>query len=282
MQKPNTDYNIFGISHQKGLQNGLKFHTHFQYEVFIFYNGDAKYAIGNSMYELQPGDILVMDGSLMHRPFIFSDERFYERSIVQFSSDWIYPVLKALKAEDLLEIFEKDHFSILRASDLSKVDELEQHIQIIEKCIRDSHPNEVETELQLELVHLLLKMNKISQKRELNPTDRLDEKYEFVQEAVQYVQKNYQESFTLDDVAENLNISKSYLVHLFKDLTGNTVMDYAMNYRLKQSMHMLAAYPGLKNKEICYSCGFKNESHFSRYFKKNTGFTPGDFRKRYS
>lgn len=282
MQKPNTDYNIFGISRQKGVQNGLKFHTHFQYEVFIFYNGDAKYAIGNNMYELQPGDILVMDGSLMHRPFIFSDERFYERSIVQFSSDWIYPVLKALKAEKLLEVFEKDHFSILRSDDFTKVDALEKHIQNIEKGIRDSHPTEGETELQIELIHLLLKMNKITRKTELISSNQLDEKYEFVQEAVQYVQKNYQESFTLDDVADELNISKSYLVHLFKDLTGKTVMDYAMNYRLKQSMHMLAAYPDLKNKDICYSCGFKNESHFSRYFKKNTGFTPGNFRKRYS
>jgi AraC-like DNA-binding protein len=281
MQQAHTDYNIFGISHQKGLQNGLKFHTHFQYEIFIFYNGDVKYAIGNNMYELEAGDIIIMDGSLMHRPFIFSDERFYNRSIVQFSREWIYPVLKALKADNLLEMFEENHFAILKSKDLSTLDELEENVQKIEEYIRDSNANKVDTELKLELTHLLLKLNKLFRKVDPKNSDNLGEKYVFIQEAVQYVQKNYQESFNLDDVADDLNISKSYLVHLFKDLTGSTLMDYAMNYRLKQAMHMLAAYPEMKNKEICYNCGFKNESHFSRYFKKNTGLTPGQFRKRH-
>lgn len=281
MQQTHTDYNIFGISHQKGLQNDLKFHTHFQYEIFIFYNGDCKYTIGNNMYDLTPGDILIMDGSLMHRPFIFSDERFYDRSIVQFSSEWIQPVLKVLKADDLLEMFEENHFSILRSKNFSKIEELEQNVKAIEGFIRDSKPIEVDTELKLELIHLLLKIKQMFQKINPSNSDKLGEKYTFVQEAVQYVQKNYQESFNLDDVAKALNISKSYLVHLFKDLTGNTLMDYAMNYRLKQAMHMLAAYPDMKNKDICYVCGFKNESHFSRYFKKNTGLTPREFRVRH-
>lgn len=277
MQQTRTDYNIFGISHQKGVQSDIKFHTHFHYEIFVFYNGDVKYAIGDNMYELEPGDIVILDGSLMHRPFIFSDERFYERSIVQFSRDWIYPVLKALNAENLLEKFEEDHFAILRSQDLSQIEHLEKHIQAIEECIRDSNADEDDVELSLELVYLLLKVDRLFNKVDSIKSEELGEKYEFVQEAVKYVQNNFQVSFNLDDVADDLNISKSYLVHLFKDLTGNTVMDYAMSYRLKQSMHMLAAYPDLTNKEICYRCGFKNESHFSRYFKKHIGITPKQF-----
>lgn len=275
------DYNIFGISHQKGLQNSIKFHTHFQYEIFIFYKGDVKYAIGNNMYELHPGDIVLLDGSLMHRPFIFSDDRFYERSVVQFSSEWIYPVLKALKVDSILEIFEKEHFVILRSENSVEIEDLEKHVQAIEAYIRDYTLHEVEAELQLELVYLLIKLKKQFKTVKVRQSDKLGEKYEYVQAAVQYVQNNFQESFTLDDVAEELNISKSYLVHLFKDLTGNSLMDYAMNYRLKQAMHMLSAYPNLKNKEICYNCGFQNEAHFSRYFKKHTGQTPGEFKKRY-
>lgn len=281
MLQDRTDYNIFGISHQKGLQNGVKFHTHFQYEIFVFYNGHVKYAIGNNMYELQPGDIVVLDGSLMHRPFIFSDERFYERSVVQFSSEWIYPVLKSLNSDHVFDIFEKNHFAILRSENSIETEVLDQHIQSIEAYIRDFNLSEVEAEIQIELVYLLIKLNKYFKTVESSKTSQLGEKYEYVQAAVQYVQNNYQESFNLDQVAEELNISKSYLVHLFKDLTGNSVMDYAMNYRLKQAMHMLAAYPHMKNKEVCYNCGFQNESHFSRYFKKHIGQTPGEFKKRY-
>lgn len=280
MNQGGANYNVFGISHQKGIQNEVKFHTHFQYEIFIFYKGDVKYAIGNNMYELHPGDIVVLDGSLMHRPFIFSDDRFYERSIVQFSSEWVYPVLKSLKMINVLKVFETDHFAILRSENAGEISDLEVHIQAIEAYIRDEKLSETEAELQIELVYLLLKLNKQFRAVETRRSDQLGEKYDYIQGAVQYVQNNFQESFTLDEIAEYLSISKSYLVHLFKELTGNSVMDYAMQYRLKQAMHMLAAYPNLKNKEICYQCGFQNESHFSRYFKKNTGYTPSEFKKK--
>lgn len=107
MQQILADYNIFGSSHQRELKVQPDFHTHSQYEIYIFYGGNVKYAVGRNMYEMQPGDILVMDGSLMHRPFIYSGDQHYERSIVQFSSEWIYPTLKALGIENVLNLFEK-------------------------------------------------------------------------------------------------------------------------------------------------------------------------------
>lgn len=279
MNKTHTDYNVFGISCQKGLPNDLKFHTHFQYEVFIFRKGQCNYAVGNRIYELHPGDIVIMDGSLMHRPFVFDNPRFYERSIVQFSSEWIRPVLNVLDANHLLDSFETNHFAIYNGNDLASIDEIEENIQKIETYVRDYTAESKEVELKLEVIQVLLKINNLQQETDLRNSVELGEKYAFVQEAVQYVQQNFQEKFNLNDVAEELNLSKSYLVHLFKELTGNTIMDYTMSYRLKQAMHMIMAYPEMKSKEICFRCGFENESHFSRYFKTNTGLSPREFRK---
>lgn len=280
LENSQTKYDIFGISHQKGVQGDLKFHTHFQYEVFIFHKGQCNYAIGNKIYGLEPGDILILDGSLMHRPFIMGDERFYERSIVQFSSEWIQPVLQGLQAQHLLEPFEKEHFAIFREDDEKKLTALEQHIGAIEVYVRDFNTEAVQVELKLEVVRLLLKLNRLQAATEFRDVEDLGEKYGFVQQAVQYIQNNYQEKFSLEDIANELNMSKSYLVHLFKDLTGNTIMDYAMSYRIKQAMYMLDLYPELTSKEIGFRCGFENESHFSRYFKKRTGTSPRQFRQQ--
>lgn len=282
MPQEELNYNIFGISRQKGLQENVKFHTHFHYEVFIFYNGKCKYAIGNKIYELQPGDVIVMDGSLMHRPFILDDHRYYERSIVQFSSEWLRPVLHALKATNLLEMFEENHFSILRGEGSSIIDGIEEHIQSIEKYLRTHSPDTVDVELKLEIIHILLKLKNLQQETDNRQCEELGDNYIFVQEAIRYMQNNFQNKITLDDIAEALSISKSYLVHLFKDLTGDTVMNYLMSYRLKQAMHMLLFYPELKVKDVCYRTGFENESHFSRYFKKHVGETPRQYRLKNS
>lgn len=286
MQQILADYNIFGSSHQRKLKSKPDFHTHSQYEIYIFYSGNVKYAIGRNMYEMQPGDILVMDGSLMHRPFIYSDEQHYERSIVKFSSEWIYPTLEALGIENVLNIFEKDNHSFLRNKDLadytiSATTKLEEHIQSIAQFIQEPEENtaDLDVQLKLELIQLLIKINKKFEKVNQQICGKFENKYEFVQETIIYIQNNYQKNFTLDDIADNLSMSKSYLVHLFKELTGTTIMDYAMNYRLKQAMHMLISYPDMKIKDVSYNSGFQNESHFSRYFKENNEMTPSQFRK---
>jgi AraC-like DNA-binding protein len=289
MQQVLADYNIFSSSHQKSWKVEPDFHTHKQYEIFIFYNGECNYAVGHNMYQLQPGDILVMDGSLMHRPFLFSDKSHYERSIVQFSSEWIYPVLEVLGIEEVLEIFKKDSHSFLRSKVLEKptncaTEDLEENIIEIARLIETSNENTIDIEVQLKiaLVQLLLKIKQSFEKVNQQLYKKIENKYEFVQDAIIYIQNNYQKSFTLESLAENLCISKSYLVHLFKELTGGTIMDYTMNYRLKQAMHLLTAYPEMKIKEVCFNSGFKDESHFSRYFKENNGITPSQFRKHHS
>src|SRR3954464_12935721 len=93
------EYKLYSIAHQKGVSRKLDFHTHFYYEVFFFHDGNCKYLIDNKIYNLIPGDTLVMDGSKLHKPSIIGDKSRYERSIVQFSSGWIEPLLKFLNSE---------------------------------------------------------------------------------------------------------------------------------------------------------------------------------------
>ncbi|MER2063690.1 MAG: AraC family transcriptional regulator, partial [Alkalibacterium sp.] len=74
-------------------------------------------------------------------------------------------------------------------------------------------------------------------------------------------------------------LSESYVSHLFKEVTGYTVMEYVMNYRLIQAK----AYMGLAPlestiKECAMACGFESDAHFNRFFKKRTGMTPKQYK----
>lgn len=276
--RPN-EYDIFGITHQTGLTGKVVFHTHIQYEIFVLHSGNVKYFLGNRIAELEPGDIIVMDGTVMHRPFIEGDARAYDRSIVQFSKHWLLPALKAMKLEKLLLPFEEEHFQVIRTESNEVLADIMGHIKSIAVLFQSAKETYAEERMMLHVMQLLLTLSQLKTKEAISFSDEVDERYEYVQQTIRFVENHYQEKLTLDDVADELNMSKSYLVHLFKNLTGSTIMEYIMNYRLKQAMHQLQLFPELTNQEVGSRCGFENASHFSRFFKQTTGVTPRDFRK---
>ncbi|MEH7180342.1 AraC family transcriptional regulator [Neobacillus vireti] len=273
-------YKVFSIAHQKGVSQKLDFHTHFYYEVFIFHNGNCKYLIDNKIYDLLPGDIIVMDGSKLHKPSIIGDKWRYERSIVQFSPEWIEPLVKFLNSEYLLDPFRKKHYTLYRTNNGLLLSVLLELVIKMEDLLKLPNPLEEETELKIILVELLLTIQKLIDYKMTETENLLDEQNEYVQQIATYVQDHYNQKFHLDHIAKELNISKSYLVHLFKEQTGYTIMEYVMQYRLTQSLHLLKMYPNETIKELCNQCGFESEAHFSRFFKKNLGESPSAYRKK--
>ncbi len=90
----------------------------------------------------------------------------------------------------------------------------------------------------------------------------------------------YREEFSLARLAEEYHMSASYLSHLFKDVTGVSVMEYLAACRMQTAKKYLATTE-LSIGEIVSACGFSDDSNFSRSFKVRTGQTPTEFRKNY-
>ncbi len=95
-----------------------------------------------------------------------------------------------------------------------------------------------------------------------------------------YIKKNCQEKLTLDTLAREVYLSKSYLSSIFKEETGISLTDYITNVRIEKSKKLLTR-EGIAISEIAMLCGFKDQSYFSKVFKKETGISPKKFRKNY-
>ncbi len=85
---------------------------------------------------------------------------------------------------------------------------------------------------------------------------------------------------TLQELSEEYGLSISYLSHLFKKVTGHSVMGYLLSCRIAQAKKYLAETP-MGIGQIVESCGFSDSSNFSRTFKQLTGCSPSQFRKKY-
>ncbi|MDD4574336.1 MAG: response regulator [Sphaerochaeta sp.] len=94
-----------------------------------------------------------------------------------------------------------------------------------------------------------------------------------------YLEHNYMNyDLSLDSVSSLLHINASYLSCIFKRCTGVNFIDYITNLRICAAKESLSD-PFKTITEIATSVGYDSSSYFSRAFKKNTGYTPTEYRK---
>ena len=81
---------------------------------------------------------------------------------------------------------------------------------------------------------------------------------------------------SVDDIAEEVGISRVHLHRKMKELTGQTPHDFIRNIRLKQAANLLTTQ-NMNITEVMYACGFNNPASFSTIFKKFYGMSPREY-----
>ena len=95
-----------------------------------------------------------------------------------------------------------------------------------------------------------------------------------------YIDQNYTSKISLESVANQFNVNKSYLLRLFKENTGLTVNNYILQKRILMAKNELR-FSNKTMDVIAEECGLETANYFIRIFKKIEGMTPGEYRKRW-
>ncbi|OBZ14429.1 AraC family transcriptional regulator [Bacillus sp. FJAT-27264] len=98
-----------------------------------------------------------------------------------------------------------------------------------------------------------------------------------VSQAIRYIQQHYQESISLDSIAEQLNYSPRHLSMTFKAQTGASPIDYLIQVRLSHAKELLLRTDATL-RDIAAEVGYSDVYYFSRVFKKHTSLSPVRFR----
>jgi two-component system, response regulator YesN len=217
-----------------------------------------------------------------------------------------YPDLKHKQTKLLLIEKEKELLSAIKNGDrqessrlfesyLKAIDEsshhqlqmvkvyLEDFFRLLTRQLKELGLNEdfqlsfqmLETSLQVKeyaRVHLTAVQNRIGEWRSTDLNGLL-------LQAKDYMDRHYSKGISLDDVAEKAGVSSYYLSKLFKDRFKITFIDYLTTLRIEKAKEYLL-HPGLSLKEIAFDVGYKDPNYFSRVFKKETGWSPSEFRMK--
>lgn len=98
-----------------------------------------------------------------------------------------------------------------------------------------------------------------------------------VNNAIKFMEANYQRKITLIDVADHVYVSQWHLSKLLNRYTGKSFSEVLNGCRIEAAKKLLAE-PGLRIADIAEEVGFADTAHFSRVFKKLTGVSANEYR----
>lgn len=242
-------------------------HIHEEFEILISLNNEGKFFVRKHGYALRFGMVFILPPFEIHRCFCEGNQD-YERCIIHFH-------LKALqrmstKKTDLAELFSSGPI-VCQARD----DVLSQILADIPYLLKEDGErfgDDIERNLRFE--SLLLRIARIVQGCGI-PTIAAIENDWRIEEILEYIHQHYEESITLDSVAQKFFMSKSRLSQIFKNATGFSLGDYIIMYRIKRACTLLQS--GEQVQDVAAAVGFKNSTHFIRTFKARIGCSPKKF-----
>lgn len=261
----------FQLSHNRDPYfRTMEFHAHDFLELYYFLDGSVTYYIEDQVYDLCPGDLLIIPAGKMHRPVIANEHAAYERMVL-----WITPqYLQGIDSpagdlqKNLQKVGEHGYCVPFRGDETVFVTALLKKLLYMQK--NDTDPKFCAGAVELYLWTIFRSYGVI------DTTHRNET--QVIPQVIRYITEHFSEPLTLEDIAAEFFVSKSYLNRHFKAYTNSTVYAYIMALRLTHARRMLRE--GIPAVEAGRECGFSDYSTFYKAFKTQTGLSPQQFKSR--
>lgn len=249
-------------------------HLHDFYEIYYFLEGDVTYYIEGHGYQMEANSLLIINNKELHKP-IFNKELPYERIVIHFFP-W---VLSKYDSYDfnLLECFENRK----EAHHNKIIDKNKEIFSYFKKITQYVQNKSLESELMVEtlFIQMLVLINKKFNKKTVENNNFI--KYNRrILEIITYINNNIEKSLSLNLLAEEFYLNKSYLSHIFKKNTGFSVLQYIHYKKIMTAKRLLLDNNSCS--EVSSKLNFGDYSTFYRSFKREVGISPQEYQKQRS
>lgn len=265
-------YANYFVPHIKEHHIATTTHKHDFYLIVLFTAGSGTHEIDFTTYPIKPGAIFIMNPGQMHN-WKFSDNiegyvffhtrQFYDEGFTKESLRE-YPFFHSIHNPPVVQ---------LAKASLPTVELLFKEI------VLEYQLNEF---LKFEKLHALVTLVYIAVSRQYKPLKKPEnENYlDKVRKLETLIDENFKTKKYPYEYAELMNISEKHLNRISKSCLNKTTSD-SISERIILEAKRILIHSKLAVSEVAFQLGYEDNSYFSRFFKKNTGETPGEFMKRY-
>lgn len=247
----------------------MALHTHDYYEFYFFLEGDVSIQIGQKIFPLTAGDIIIIPPRLSHmavihsmtlpyRRFVFWISREFCSHLLGQSPDYGYLMQLVQIKKDYIIHNDRVSFNSIQ----SKIIRLLSEMQGSRFC--------KEPQITLYVSDLILHMNRLIYER--NHPDKAVESESLYQKICNYIETHIDEDLSLEKLSLEFFVSKYHIAHIFKDNLGLSIHQYITKKRLALSRQAILS--GMTITDAYQLYGFGDYSSFFRAFKKEYGISP--------
>ena len=237
-------------------------HFHDLIEFYYLQKGEASYFIDDKTFLIEKGDLLVIPPNTIHKTISVNNIK-RRRCLIYLDKDFVKEILpydiSILENVSFFHISENDRISAI-ISDLVQEFSKEKNEYLMRALICE---------------FLILLSRKETLNFSLPERKVLSNK---ITDIISYVNINFVENITLNDISEKFFINSSYLSRIFKKHTGFNFNTYLNKYRITKAIELLNTSD--KNiTEVALATGFNSLNNFCKTFKSAMGVSPLEFRK---
>ncbi len=278
---PITLQSSFSIRHDIKPDFGNVWHYHPELELHYNMKGEGVRFIGDNISNFASDEMVLLGENLPHT-WRCKDEYFQnnpdlkvEAMVIHFLPDCLGKHLLSLPEAYLIpKLFEKAKSGMIihghAKTKLAKLMENAVHATNLERII--ILLTILKTLAETDEYEIITSKNTFYQSNE-SETLRINK-------ICTYTLTNYKKDISLEEVASLSNLSITSFCRYFKLMTKKTYYDFLIEIRISHACRFLIENK-LPTEMICFNCGFNNVSNFYRHFKKVTGMTPLDYKRKY-
>lgn len=253
---------------EKSSNDNFFLHSHDEYEIYMFLEGNSNCIIEGRVYPLSPGDMLIIRKNEMHRVY-HNKKTHYKRFILmvspQFFKNYGCEQYEKVFLDNTFEKSSKINAEIVKSSGLLAA--VNRYKKYTDNCHNQASP--IAAGIVTEIVYLI---NKISSFEPPSEGSNL------IKNVILYINSNIKKELSLTRLSEEFFVSKYHLCHSFKKSTGLTIKEYINQKRLNLALEFIKEGKNLT--DAASQAGFKDYSAFYRLFVKTNHISPRMSRKQ--
>jgi AraC-like DNA-binding protein len=270
-----NDFNptIFFASKQKMLVEST-YHDHDFTELTYILSGKGKYLVEGKVYDVEAGDVIICNPGVKHQNILVNPKE----PTVEFFAGFTGFHFKNMPPNSIIL---KDGSYVLHTTTESK-QEIAKHCY---EMIAENESAQIGKYFMLKahLMQILLLMirdiTEVEERTQKGCTFESYNKSYAVKKIINYLNENYENKISLDQIAHNMYLSPVYISKIFKEETGESPINYLIKIRLEKAKDILLNSDGGSIKSIANSVGYEDVYHFSKLFKKYYGISPLYYKK---